>query len=267
MTSVGRTSTLASLDEVSVRFGDAADEQALASVSLDIGAGECVALLGPSGAGKSTLLAVLGGRQRPTAGRAVVHGVDLATAPGRVARRTRARIGMVAQSDELVRSISVHRNVLLGRAGSMSAASMLVALAKQGDVDGVSAALASVGVDELIDRTTDTLSGGQRQRVSIARVRYQDPALVLADEPVSNLDPTRSEDVLELMTSLVAERGDRSLVVSLHDPMLARRHCSRVIGIERGTVAFDLDADAVSDGMIASLYANEHRDADDRPDA
>ncbi len=249
-----RSGPLVALHDVSVRHGDAPAEQALLEATIVIERGERVALLGPSGAGKSTVIDVMGGRRRPSSGRAHIDGIDLAETTGRTARVTRARIGMVAQRSELVPSLSVHRNVLLGRSGRQRSATTLWRLLRNADAGGVGASLESVGIADLADRTTSSLSGGQRQRVSIARVHYQSPDLVLADEPVSNLDPVRSNAVLELLTGLVIGCPQRSLVVALHDPDLARRHCDRIIGLDRGVVSFDLPTAEVTDELIDSLY-------------
>ncbi|MEZ5378656.1 MAG: ATP-binding cassette domain-containing protein [Acidimicrobiales bacterium] len=266
MTLTPTTGPAASLSDVAVRFGTTSSLTALSGVSLLVERGQRVALLGSSGAGKSTLLDVLGGRRRPTAGVALVGDIDLARATGRAARRTRARIGMVAQRSELVPSLSVHRNVLLGRAGSQSSATTMWALARHQDADGVGRALAAVGLEDLADRRTSTLSGGQRQRVTIARVHYQSPDLVLADEPVSNLDPVRADTVLELLGSLVNDQPHRALVVALHDPDLAVRHFDRVIGIESGTISFDLPAERLDAERIERLYASASTgDAEHRP--
>ncbi len=255
--SSGAGEPLASLRGVTVRFGRASADPALIDVTLDVERGERVALLGASGAGKSTILDVLGGRRQPSDGRAFMEGADLARLSGQAGRSIRARIGTIAQRSELVPSLSVHRNVLLGRAGVQRSSTTLLALLRRSDPSGVQAALAAVGLDGFADRAANSLSGGERQRASIARLHYQSPDLVLADEPVANLDPTRSSAIIELLVGLVDERPGRALVVALHDPDLARRHFDRIIGIEHGGVQFDLPALEVSDELVSSLYADE----------
>jgi phosphonate transport system ATP-binding protein len=100
---------------------------------------------------------------------------------------------------------------------------------------------------------TDRLSGGQRQRVAVARLLVQRPELVLADEPASALDPSLADRVLGLLAGLAADRGG-ALVASLHDPSLALRHCSRVVGLVAGRVVLDAPASGLSVGDLSDFY-------------
>ena len=114
-------------------------------------------------------------------------------------------------------------------------------------------ALARVGLaDRLYDRC-DQLSGGQQQRVAVARLLVQDPELLLADEPVSSLDPALGDSVMGLLAGLVTG-GRRTLVASLHDPALAVRHCDRVVGLRAGRVVLDLPAAEVRPAVLDRLY-------------
>ena len=115
-------------------------------------------------------------------------------------------------------------------------------------------ALAQVALADRLHDRTDTLSGGQQQRVALARVIAQAPEMVIADEPVSSLDPTLAGAVLELLATVVVGR-DRTLVTSLHDVSLARRWCDRLIGLTDGAAACDLPAGAVTDEHTRILYA------------
>ncbi|WP_242901329.1 ABC transporter ATP-binding protein [Actinomadura terrae] len=165
---------------------------ALSEVSLDVEAGEFVAVMGPSGSGKSTLLTLAGGLDTPTSGQVVVEGADLGAmgAAGRSALRRRS-VGYVFQDLNLIPSLTAAENVMLPR-----------------ELDGVRArrarreagqALQEVGVADLADRYPDEMSGGQQQRVAIARALVGDRRLVLADEPTGALDSHTGEDVMRML--------------------------------------------------------------------
>ncbi len=232
-------------------YGGAAP--ALAGVDLDICAGEHVALVGPSGAGKSTLLALCNGMLRPSAGRVEVLGVDLGAASRAQRRAVRPRVGTIHQQLHLVGPLRVVHNVNAGRLGRWGTLRSLASLVRPLGTAEVADALRRVGIEEMLDRRTDRLSGGEQQRVALARILVQDPDLILADEPVSSLDPARSEEVMALLTRVVADRR-RTLLVSLHDFEIARRRCQRMVGLRDGRIVFDLPADQVGDAARDELY-------------
>jgi len=230
--------------------------RALDGVDLEIRRGERVALLGSSGAGKSTLLDVVAGLVAPTKGRVEVLGQSVDGLRNAALRRHRARVGVIRQAHGLPGALRVVHNVNGGRLGSWSAVRALASLVVPIGRADVDEALVRVGLDGLADRRTGDLSGGQQQRVAVARILVQHPELVLADEPVSAVDPRLSSDVVELLCSTPDEWPRRDTVVlSLHDPDLARDHVDRVVGLRAGRIAFDLPADAIDTGMLTSLYA------------
>ena len=100
---------------------------------------------------------------------------------------------------------------------------------------------------------TDRLSGGQQQRVALARVLLQDPLAILADEPISSVDPERSREIMELLVSLNQSMG-KTLVISLHDVEFAVRYCDRIVGLRQGQILFDAPTSAVTSDMMAELY-------------
>lgn len=225
---------------------------ALCEVDLLVQRGERVALVGPSGAGKSTLLRLCAAAMLPTIGSVEVLGIDVGDAEPAVIRGLRRRIGTIHQSLDLVGSLRVVHNVNAGRLGSWSRRRALRSLVRPVGVDDVHEALGRLGVADKIDERTDQLSGGEQQRVAVARALIGGPDLIIADEPVSSLDPGRAADVMAILRA-TAESGS-TLVASLHDFGLARATCDRLVGLRAGRVVFDLPAGVVTDELGADLY-------------
>lgn len=182
--------------------------RAVDRVSLDVGAGEMVALYGPSGSGKSTLIDLIAGFQTPEAGTVVVDGRDIASFSEREhADYLRLTVGIIDQRDELWPSASTRDNACLKllRDHPKDARRLIEPL------------LVDLGLGDRIDQPTRKLSKGERQRVMIAQALATDPRLVLADEPTGNLDTRRSRDVLGQIHDLCCVRGTAVLLVT-HDP-------------------------------------------------
>ena len=237
------------LDRVTVVRGGTT---ALREVSLTVRRGERVALLGPSGAGKSTLLGLVDGTVEATSGDVVVLGERPAELAPRARRRLRSRVGTVHQRLELVGQLRVVHNVNAGRLGRWSLPRSAWSLVRPQGLTEVHAALDQVGLAERVFDRTDELSGGQQQRVALARVAVQDPDVVLADEPVSSLDPVLAARVLDLLTAVA---GGRTLLASLHGPALAAGRFDRLVGLREGRVVFDRAPSDVPDVVLDNLYA------------
>lgn len=232
------------------------NHRALGSVTLAVARGERVAVIGPSGAGKTSLLRVLGAGLRPTSGNLVVDGADPWSLPRGALRALRSRIGMVHQAPPLPPRQRLVTAVLAGRLGAWSFWKGLGSLAYPADIGGAQAALARLDLaDRLFDRC-DRLSGGQLQRVGVARVLYQRPDLILADEPVSALDPQLADRTVGELNHDAQARGV-TLVASLHAVDLALRWFPRIVGLREGAVAFDSPPVRVSDRMLRDLYGAE----------
>ncbi len=225
----------------------------LDGVDLEVHAGDRVALVGPSGGGKTSVLRLCTGSLVPAEGTVRVLGQDVSRATPAELRALRRRIGAVHQQLHLVAPLRVVHNVNAGHLGAWSRARALRSLVRPVEVDLAREALARMGIADKLFERTDRLSGGEQQRVALARVLVQGPDIVLADEPVSSLDPARAEEVLDLLCEVAGDR-ERTLLVSLHDFALARRRCDRVVGIRDGRVAFDLPASDVTDGIGGDLY-------------
>jgi len=186
-----------------------AQRRILDGVDLEVQAGEVVAVLGRSGSGKSTLLHLLGGLDRPDAGRILLAGQDLTAQKPRALARTRLRhVGFVFQSFHLIEELSGEENVLLparlpgaGRDGERRARRLI----------------GELGLTEIAGRRPHELSGGEQQRLAIARALVNDPELVLADEPTGNLDQENGATVLALLRSL----RRRGVVIVTHEPEAA----------------------------------------------
>ncbi len=239
-------------------FVHANGQRALAGVSIELGRGERVAVIGPSGAGKTTLVRVLGTSLRPTEGKLEIDGGDPWRLGASGLRRLRSRIGVVHQSAPIPPRLRVVTAVLAGRLGTWSTWKSLASLVVPADAEGARAALARLDLGERVFDRCDRLSGGQLQRVGIARVLYQRPDVILADEPVSALDPTLADQSVGALVEASATSG-ATLVASLHAVDLALKWFPRTIGMKAGAVVFDRPTAAVTRAMLHELYATEGR--------
>ncbi len=229
---------------------------ALDDVKLTIEAGERVFILGRSGSGKTTLSKVIKGRLRPSTGSVSVLSGDPASARTRSRRSSERRIAMIDQEFYLVPRMSVVDNLLTGSLGRVPTLRSLLGWYPAPELEKAEAILAEVELSGLENRRVETLSGGQRQRAAIARTLMQDADIIVADEPVSNLDPELAEDALELLVGCVARRRV-TLLVNLHQPSLARRFASRIIGLSRGRVVYDGPPEAFTESAAQFLYTGD----------
>jgi len=241
------------LENVDRRFGDF---QALTDINLRIYPGERVALVGPSGAGKSTLISLLNGSLLPSRGTLRVLSQDLARLAPRELRRVQRQVGTIYQQFHLVDNLRVIHNVNAGHLGYWSLPRAAFSLLWPQDVESAIRVLTQVGIPEKLYERTDRLSGGQQQRVALARVLVQDPAAILADEPISNIDPERSRGIMDLLQKLSAETG-KTLVISLHAIEFAYSHFQRAIGLRQGRILFDCPPGEITPDMVARLYKLE----------
>ncbi len=253
------------LKNVSKKFGSF---QSLTDINLQIYPGERVALVGSSGAGKSTLISLLNGTLQPTQGEVWVFSRNLANLRPKTLRQLQRQIGTIYQQFHLVDNLRVIHNVNAGHLGRWSFFKAAVSLIYPLEVETAAKALMQVGIPEKLYDRTDRLSGGQQQRVAIARVLVQNPAVILADEPISSLDPERSREIMNLLRDLSEEAG-KTLVSSLHAIEYARSHFQRIIGLRQGRILFDAPVGEVSAGMVEELYRiqpyrrREHRGEDE----
>jgi len=198
----------------------------LKDITLEVNAGDAVAIVGASGSGKSTLLGLLAGLDVPTSGKVYLDGTDFFALDEDARAALRGRmLGFVFQSFQLLPALTTIENVMLPLElfGNRSAESTARRL------------LGRVGLTQRLHHYPKQLSGGEQQRVAIARAFASDPKLLLADEPTGNLDFTTGKQIIELMFELNLEHGT-TLVLVTHDELLSQ-HCSRQIRLANGSLA------------------------------
>jgi putative ABC transport system ATP-binding protein len=198
---------------------------ALDNISLDLAAGEFLALMGPSGSGKSTLLHIIAGIDRPTSGECLVQGVDVTKLnESQLADWRNQNVGFVFQTFNLIPVLTAFENVELPL--------LLTRLGRAQRRRQVEAALELVGLADRAHHLPKQLSGGQEQRAAIARALVTDPQIVVADEPTGNLDSHSAQDVLGILQSLSRQAG-KTVILVTHDPKAAA-FGSRSIHLEKG---------------------------------
>lgn len=243
-----------SLRDVTVRYRP----EGPAALDIDrlvIGRGERVAVIGPSGAGKTTLLRLINGYVQSEAGHVTVLGTEINAFTSR-RRDVRRRVGFVFQDFNLIERATTFENVLWGRLGRMSPLWSLIGWFSEADKRAAMEAIAEVDLAQQATQRVDTLSGGQQQRVGVARVLAQGAELILADEPVSNLDPGLADDILGMLVD-ASERHGATLIMSVHQPALAQRYADRIVGLYDGRIASDGAASALNDQALHAIYGRQ----------
>jgi putative ABC transport system ATP-binding protein len=227
MTSSAASNTPAVLlDDVHLNLESAAGRvNILRGMSLEIDAGESVGVVGPSGSGKSTMMMVIAGLERPSGGRVVVAGHDLATMDeDDLALFRREHGGIMFQSFHLVQTMTAVENVAIP----------LELAGRRNAFDLARERLAAVGLDHRLLHYPGQLSGGEQQRVALARAFAASPSILLADEPTGNLDGATGERIIDLLFESARDHGT-TLVLITHDPAIARR-CDRIARVADGRI-------------------------------
>lgn len=230
--------------------------RALNDVSFTVQDGEFLVIIGLSGSGKSTLLRCINRLIEPTSGQIILDGTDITSASPAELRRIRRNIGMIFQQFNLVRRSTVLRNVLTGRLGYVNPWLSLLGIFSKEDRDRAAQALKTVGILEKAYNRADNLSGGQQQRVGIARALMQDPKLLLADEPVSALDPATSHSVLQYIEQINRQKGV-TVLCSLHFLSLARTYATRIIALKDGNMMFDGLPEEIDERRFKEIYGED----------
>lgn len=198
------------------------------SISVQIGAGEFVAVLGSSGSGKTTFLNLIGGIDNPTSGKIIIKGTDLSSLRGNKFSNFRAKeIGYIFQNYQLIEEISARDNIRI----IQDINKWTIDLAYEAEIVDM------LGIRDFLDAKPTHLSGGQQQRVAIARALIGNPSIVLADEPTGNLDKKRSKEIIQYM-KLSNYKYHQTYIIVTHDVDIAKQ-CGRIITIEDGKIIED----------------------------
>ena len=226
---------------------------ALNKISLEIKQGEHVALIGPSGSGKTTLLKLLNGQLLQSSGSYTIAESHLNSLSNKNLRRLRSEIAYIPQDLGLIPQLKVFQNILLGRVGKHSALGMLskFLIPPRENLQHIFSLLQRVGIPEKMHQHTASLSGGQQLRVAVARALFQQAHSLLADEPISAVDPARARSLITLLTEIATE-NKLTLVMSIHNVELAREFFPRIVGLKNGDILFD--SPEVSTEQLEELY-------------
>jgi phosphonate transport system ATP-binding protein len=230
----------------------------LDGISFKVKKGEFVGILGPSGAGKTLTLRCLNGLLKPDKGEVIIqdeHGkkLDICNINKRELRRVRQRIGVIFQGYHLVKRLSALENVMIGRLGQISTLRSIFYGFTDEEAAEALKALEKVKIGNLAEIKTGNLSGGEMQRVAIARAIFQLPTLLIADEPISNLDPSNAKIIMKMIRPL---SETMPVVGVFHQPDMTAKYCTRVIAIKEGRVVYDGDP-KLSNKMLAEIYGEE----------
>lgn len=233
---------------------------ALDGLSVTLYRGEMVGILGPSGAGKTTFLRLLNGSLTPSAGEIRVLGQSLKGIKTGELRRLRSRMSLVQQNHNIIPSLSVAHNVLMGKLGKIStvgAARMLLYLTRE-ERDEVAEVLGRLEIGDKLFSRCGELSGGQQQRVAVARAILADPEIIMADEPIASVDPRTAEVVMNQFRRL--NSLGKTVILNLHQVDFALQYCTRLLVLSRGKLVFDgLPEDYRGREIFEHSFAGEER--------
>lgn len=225
---------------------------ALQEISLSFDS-RFTAIIGPSGAGKSTLMRAMNGLVPISSGQVLIDGQPLGKRGSIQLRQQQCQMGMVFQQFNLVRRLSALDNVLLGRMSQTNPFLGAFGFASKDDRALALHLLERVGLADHAWQRADQLSGGQQQRVGIARALAQQPKVILADEPISALDPRSSHEVMEILRT-IQEQDGIAVIANLHFLDTVRQYAQRVIGLQNGKLVFDGPVSDLDEKRIRQLY-------------
>jgi len=247
------------LDAASVRHPAArGDTFAVRDVSLRVRRGEALAVIGPSGAGKTSLLNAIACAMPLASGTLNLLGQAPWSLSRRALHRLRGRLFLAPQTPPLPPRQRVVTAVLAGRLPGLGLMASVRSLCYPSDIAAAHGALARFDLADKLFERVDRLSGGERQRVGLARALVSGAELLLIDEPLSALDPTRAAQAIATLLDAARERG-ATLVATLHQVEVARARFERIVALREGRLVFDLPAAEVSDSLLRDLYA-DHED-------
>ena len=239
-----------SINGLTKQFGD---KIAVDAANIQIDEPAMIGIIGRSGAGKSTLLRMLNRLSDASTGEILFQGEDVTAMRGAARRQWQSRCAMIFQQFNLVPRMDVVSNVLHGTLNRRSTLATMFNLYPQSDIHKAIDILDRLGIAEQAPKRAEALSGGQQQRVAIARALMQDPAIILADEPIASLDPMNAQVVMQSLRDIHEEDG-RMVIANLHTLDTARRYCDRVIGMRDGRIVFDGTPAQLTTGVARDIY-------------
>ena len=226
---------------------------AVNGISLEINEGEIIGIIGRSGAGKSTLLRMINRLVEPSEGSIEFNDINITSLKGKALRKWRSECAMIFQQFNLVERIDVLTNVLIGSLGrNYNFLNLIGVFSKKEKINALKN-LDRFDLSEKALQKAGTLSGGQQQRVAIARALMQKPKILLADEPISSLDPKNAQRVMDDMLKINREDGI-TIICNLHSLDVAKKYCDRLIGLSDGKVVFDGVPDDLTTEISKELY-------------
>ena len=229
---------------------------ALRDVSFSVKAGEFVGILGKSGSGKSTLMRCINRLVEPSSGKVFFDEEEVTGVSPKRLRELRKKTGMIFQQYNLIPRYSVQLNTLMGRLASTSSITSMMNYFSDEDVVHSRQVLDRLSLSDKYFHRSEELSGGQQQRVGLARALMQEPELILADEPVSSLDPASSRQIMELLAEF-NEKDGVTILCNLHLPALAQEFGSRILVLREGQIVYDGPAGNLNEVELNSLYAED----------
>lgn len=229
--------------------------EALNGVDLTVAGSEFVAVIGSSGAGKSTMLRCVNHLVEPTGGDCLFHGTDLTECPSKELQAARGDIGMMFQQFNLVDRLTAIENVMSGDLSDLGTVQMLLKRFPEQNRQKAYELLDYVGIGDQASQRADTLSGGQQQRVALARMMYQEPELIVADEPIASLDPQSAETVMDQLRSY-CKNENVPVLVNLHQVDTALEYADRIVGLSDGVKVYDGPSELLNEADIDQIYAD-----------
>ncbi|WP_200415353.1 phosphonate ABC transporter ATP-binding protein [Arcobacter sp. FWKO B] len=249
------TDIIFKLENVSKNFGTT---KVIDNISLTINLGEKVAVIGPSGAGKTTLFRLMSGIIHPNDGRLEIFGIDSAKLNSKNLKKIRRNIGVLYQNDNLISQLRVVHNVLMGKLGVWNIFKSILSLIWPQDIALAKEALKKVELQDKLWAMPTELSGGQQQRVALARLLVQEPKVMLADEPVSQLDIRLGREIIEILSN-IASNLNNTLIVNLHTLELLHGHFDRVIALKNGKIFWEGKPEELTQEILFELYGAEYK--------
>ena len=229
------------------------DISAVNDINLEIKEGKIIGIIGRSGAGKSTLLRMINRLVDPSEGSIEFNDINITSLKGRSLRKWRSECAMIFQQFNLVERLDVLTNVLIGSLGRNYSLLNLIGIFSKEEKINALRNLDRFDLSEKALQKAGTLSGGQQQRVAIARALMQKPKILLADEPISSLDPKNAKRVMDDMMKINREDGI-TVICNLHSLDVAKKYCNRLIGLSDGKVVFDGTPDDLTAEISKELY-------------